>query len=396
MAQAAEGESSEERVGPVHKDHNLHIVFAVTLMAVLGTSSITPAFPKVVQELGVSSGQVGLLITVFTLPGVLLTSVWGVLSDRFGRRKILVPSLMLFGIAGGACAFVWDFELLLVLRTLQGVGAAALMAINVTVIGDLYSGRERTTALGYNSSVLNIGTASYPAIGGALATFGWYYPFALPFLAIPIALLVLFSLRNPEPHNEQDLKEYVGNVWEHVKDRRVIGLFAGSLVTFIILFGPLLTYLPILMYATFGSSPLVIGAVIASASLTTALGSTQVGRLSSYFSEKTLIWTSFVLYAVALCLVPLMPSIGLLLVPTVLFGLAQSLNLPNAFSLLTDAAPQENRGVFISINSTMLRLGQTLGPVIMAAAMPLGLGGAYFAAAALAVTMFFVAFALIS
>jgi hypothetical protein len=88
MAQAAEGESSEERVRPVHKDHNLHIVFAVTLMAVLGTSSITPAFPKVVQELGVSSGQVGLLITVFTLPGVLLTSVWGVLSDQFGRRKI--------------------------------------------------------------------------------------------------------------------------------------------------------------------------------------------------------------------------------------------------------------------------------------------------------------------
>ncbi len=395
MTRVIEDESGEERIRAVHKDHNLHIVFAVTLMAVLGTSSITPAFPKVVQELGVSSGQVGLLITVFTLPGVLLTSVWGVLSDRFGRRKILVPSLMLFGIAGGACAFVWDFELLLVLRTLQGVGAAALMAINVTVIGDLYSGRERTTALGYNSSVLNIGTASYPAIGGALATFGWYYPFALPFLAIPIALLVLFSLRNPEPHNEQDLKEYVGNVWEHVKDRQVIGLFAGSLVTFIILFGPLLTYLPILMYATFGSSPLVIGAVIASASLTTALGSTQVGRLSSYFSEKTLIWTSFVLYAVALCLVPLMPSIGLLLVPTVLFGLAQSLNLPNAFSLLTDAAPQENRGVFISINSTMLRLGQTLGPLVMAAAMPLGLGGAYFAAAALAAAMFFVAFALI-
>ena len=395
MTRVIEDESGEERIRAVHKDHNLHIVFAVTLMAVLGTSSITPAFPKVVQELGVSSGQVGLLITVFTLPGVLLTSVWGVLSDRFGRRKILVPSLILFGVAGGACAFARDFELLLMLRTLQGTGAAALGATNVTVIGDLYSGRERTTALGYNSSVLNIGTASYPAIGGALAMFGWYYPFALPFLAIPIALLVLFSLRNPEPHNEQDLKEYVGNIWEHVKDRRVIGLFAGSLVTFIILFGPLLTYLPILMYATFGSSPLVIGAVIASASLTTALGSTQVGRLSSYFSEKTLIWTSFVLYAVALCLVPLMPSVGLLLVPTVLFGLAQSLNLPNAFSLLTDAAPQENRGIFISINSTMLRLGQTLGPVIMAAAMPLGLGGAYFAAAALAVTMFFVAFALI-
>jgi MFS transporter, ACDE family, multidrug resistance protein len=138
MTRVIEDESGEERIRAVHKDHNLHIVFAVTLMAVLGTSSITPAFPKIVQELGISSGQVGLLITVFTFPGVLLTSVWGALSDRFGRRKILVPSLMLFGIAGGACAFVWDFELLLMLRTLQGVGAAALMAINVTVLVPKY------------------------------------------------------------------------------------------------------------------------------------------------------------------------------------------------------------------------------------------------------------------
>ena len=92
---------NEGKATAVYKDHNLHIVFAVTLMAVLGTSSVSPAFPEVVQELGVSSGQVGLLITIFTLPGVLLTPVLGALSDRFGRRKVLIPSLVLFGIAGG-------------------------------------------------------------------------------------------------------------------------------------------------------------------------------------------------------------------------------------------------------------------------------------------------------
>jgi ACDE family multidrug resistance protein len=132
VAQTVEGKEGRGR--PVWKDHNLHIVFGVTLMAVLGTSSVTPAFPEVAQELGVSDGQVGLLITAFTLPGVLLASIWGALSDRFGRRKVLVPSLMLFGIAGGACALVRDFELLLVLRALQGVGVAALGAINVTVL----------------------------------------------------------------------------------------------------------------------------------------------------------------------------------------------------------------------------------------------------------------------
>ena len=152
-------------------------------MAVLGVSSVTPAFPRIVQELGFSSGQVGLLITVFTLPGIVLTPVLGVLSDRYGRKKILVPALLPFGVAGGACALARSFELLRALGFFQGMGAAAHGTLNVTVIGDIYGGRERSAALGYNSSVLSVGTASYPAIGSALATFGWFYPFALLVIA---------------------------------------------------------------------------------------------------------------------------------------------------------------------------------------------------------------------
>jgi MFS transporter, ACDE family, multidrug resistance protein len=90
------------------------------LMAMLGTSSVTPAFPQIQGEFGISSAQVRLLITVFTLPGILLTPVAGVLSDRYGRRKVLVPSLYLFGVAGVACALAMDFGLLLVLRILRG------------------------------------------------------------------------------------------------------------------------------------------------------------------------------------------------------------------------------------------------------------------------------------
>ena len=113
MSTAAEREGE---VRKVYKDHNLHVLWGVTLMAVLGVSSVTPAFPRIVQELGVSSGQVGLLITVFTLPGILLTPVLGVLSDRHGRKKILVPALLLFGVAGasapwpGASSCCWSCD----------------------------------------------------------------------------------------------------------------------------------------------------------------------------------------------------------------------------------------------------------------------------------------------
>ena len=386
----------DEGVRSVYKDHNLHVLWGVTLSAVLGVSSVTPAFPTIVRELGVSSGQIGLLITVFTLPGIVMTPVLGVLSDRYGRKKILVPALLLFGLAGGACAFVRSFDLLLSLRFCQGIDAAALGTPNVTVIGDIYGGRERSAALGYNSSVLSIGTASYPAIGGVLATFGWFYPFALPFVAIPIGIVVLFSLHNPEPRNDQGLKDYFGSVWEHLRDREVFGLLGASLLTFIVLFGPQLSYLPILMNERFDAPSYLIGAVLSGASLTTALTSTQLGRLTGRFSEKSLLKVAFVVYAIALALVAVMPSLPLLLIPAVLFGVAQGINLPNVFSLLNAHAPAENRGAFMATNGMSLRAGQTIGPLLMAStAGALGLTGAYLAAAGLALIAFFLVLAFV-
>jgi MFS family permease len=97
-----------------------------------------------------------------------------------GRKKIIVPSLLLFGIAGTACAFARDFNLLLLLRLLQGIGAASLLSLSVTLIGDLYAGDRRANAMGYNASVTSIGTAIYPTVGGALATIAGITRFGCP------------------------------------------------------------------------------------------------------------------------------------------------------------------------------------------------------------------------
>ena len=303
-------------------DINLQIIFSITLMAVLGVASITPAFPKMATELDLSSGQIGLLITIFTLPGVLMTPVLGVLADRWGRKRILVPSLMVFGLAGGACTFARDMNLLLGLRFVQGAAAASLGSLNVTLIGDLYSGKTRIKAMGYNASVLSIGTASYPAIGGVLAMMGWYYPFALPFLAIPIGIFVLFFLKNPEPRNNLKLQAYVKEAFQHLKQRRMIGLFLASIGTFIILYGAFLIYFPLLMGESFGTSPFIIGLMMSVMSLVTAITASQLGRLSALYSESTLLKFSFFLYAIALIMIRFCPSIWILLIPTAVFGIA--------------------------------------------------------------------------
>jgi len=136
-------------------------------MAVLGVSSISPAFPRIMEALNISEAEVGMLIVAFTIPGVVLTPFIGILADRIGRKRILVPSLFLFGLAGGACALVTEFDTLIVLRVLQGIGATSLATLNLTILGDLFHGERRAAAIGLNASVLNIGIAAYPLLGGS-------------------------------------------------------------------------------------------------------------------------------------------------------------------------------------------------------------------------------------
>lgn len=242
--------------------------------------------------------------------------------------------------------------------------------------------------MGYNASVLSIGTASYPAIGGILATFGWYFPFLLPVLAIPIAIIVIYSLDSTKPVNSEKFSIYLDKAWKSIKDRRVIVIFIASILTFIILYGAYLSYFPFLVDSKFSAPPYVIGILFSVASLTTALTASQVGKLSASFSSKGLLKAAFVIYTLSLTMIPFMPSLWFLLIPLVLFGVAQGLNIPSLQTMLTDLAPPENRAAFMSLNGMVLRLGQTLGPLFMGLVFGLiGLSGVYIVGAVIAVIM---------
>ncbi|RJQ05405.1 MAG: MFS transporter [Bacillota bacterium] len=350
---------------PSGVDANLLIVFGVTLFAVLGVSTIAPVLPSVVAEFNLSETQSGLLITAFTLPGVILTPFVGVFGDRLGRKKILVPALLLFGLAGGSCGLTKDFGLLILLRILQGAGASALSTLNTTIIGDLYQGPERARAMGLNASVLSLAVASYPIIGGSLAVFGWNYPFLLPWLAVPMAVAVARFLTAPEPLNGQALTDYLGDAWHEIKKPRMLAVFASSVLIFVVLYGGYLTYLSLYLGRVLGSSPVVIGLLMFVTSVSTALVSSQLGALGRRFGTNTLLAVGFAGYAVGLVVVPLARSVWALAVPLLVFGAAHGLNLPSLQTMLAEEAPLEHRGLMMSLNGMMLRTGQTLGPLVM-------------------------------
>jgi MFS transporter, ACDE family, multidrug resistance protein len=345
---------------------NLRIIYSITLMEVLGVASIAPALPKIQQQLNISEQDIWLLITVFTFPGIFLTLFLGIIADRLGRKTILVPSLLLFGISGGLCALTNDFNILLLLRFLQGVGAASLNSLNLAIIGDIFENKfARARVMEYNITVLSVAMAAFPAIGGALALIAWYYPFLVSLLAIPIGLWIMFTLKLPPKRSVQNFRLYLINAYKCVLKKEAIAIFLVNIISFIILYGALITYFPFLMDRKFGASTLLTGGIMSLTAFSAGITASRLIILRKWFGEKQLLLLSYVLYAIACSIIPYCERIYYLLIPVLLFGLAQGANLPNLLNILTGLAPLEQRAVFLSLNAMILKIGQTIGPFIM-------------------------------
>jgi MFS family permease len=361
---------------------NLLLIFGMTLMMVMGVSSITPAFPRIMEDLHLTKSQVGMLITLFSLPGVFFALPLGIAADRFGRKRVIVPCLLLFGLAGTACAFTRDFRLLLVLRFFQGLGATAAGVLNPTIIGDVYTGKERTVAMSYNIGVLNVGTASFPVIGGALALLGWQYPFLLPIAAIPLGLAVLFLMDTPEPRDFLNTREYLRSALLAATDRKALGLFFITLVTFVVSYGSYLTFFPLLLHSSFDASSFAIGLIMAVTSLSTLVTTTKIGWFVRRWRERELMVAGFVCYTIAMLMFPFVPVFWAFVVPTLIYGFGSGINSPSAQSILVGLAPEDARAGFLSVNSMILRVGQTLGPLLMGIVIDVwGMNGVFYAGA---------------
>ncbi len=383
----------QEQRSPLYQDKTLLIIFAISLIAFLGVASVAPAFPKVSQALNIPPQKIGLLVSAFTFPALLFSTVAGVLADRVGRKNVIVPSLFLFGITGAACAFAADFSQLLWLRFFQGVGAAALRPLTITVISDLYGGVRRTTALGYNSTVVGVATCSYLILGGLLADIGWNYPFLMSLAAIPVGLLVLFALKKSEPQQKiaSIHRSIDREILKCLSDRQLLAIFLSSTILYTLLFGVCQVYLPILLVNSFQASSSMIGFILSSISISIAIAASQSGRLSQRFSKPALLNAAFGICALALVIIPFMPHFWLLCIPTILFGLGFGIGWPMTQALNAAIAPPHHLATIFAIDDTFGSIGRTIGPLLMGFIFSFGgVNGVFFAGFGLAIITFMI------
>jgi MFS transporter, ACDE family, multidrug resistance protein len=373
---------------PLH-DQNFYIIISLTLVEIMGGPTIGPILPELSKTFNVSPSEIQLVMTAFFLPIGIATPILGIIADRIGIKKVLVPSLLLFAIAGSCCAFAGDFKTLIQWRFLQGLGSASLNLLALTLISALYRGKALTLAMSINVSAIGVSTAIYPIIGGVLAGFSWRYPFLLATSAFPMLLLVLMVLKLPrQPSSSQklDLKIYLKKVWQSISNSTVLGLLLVIGVMFLIQSGPFITYIPILAGVNFGASAFFIGLVLASMSVSLGLVASQLARLMRHASEITLIKVAFAIAAISLAIIPLIDRAWLLFVPSILFGVALALAIPASQTLFAKLTIDDTRAGFMAVNASVQSLGLGFGPLIAGMFAGLwGMRGMFWATAGLTV-----------
>ncbi len=346
---------------------SLPVIIAITVTGITVNTLITASIPDILDGLGVSSGYAGLLVAAATLPGIVLAPVIGVLADRYGRREVLVPCLVVFGIAGGAASFAGSLWMMVVLRFVQGAGSAGLINLAIVLIGDHWEGTDRARLIGRNAAILTVCLALFPALGGVLADVGSW---RTPFLVYPVAVLTAVGVAVGIPRSvrrEQSVRDQVTEALPYIRDPVVVAVLAAMLVIFSLIFGFMLTVLPIHIEQAFGLAPAWRGAIIGLPAVGSTTTASNLGRLTARLGRRRLLPLGAGLITVALATIALAPSLPVLLVGALLFGLGEGCIVPSLQDMAAGAAPASSRGAVVAMLVSASRVGQTVGPLVASA-----------------------------
>ena len=363
-------------------------IVSITLASIMGVSCIMPTLPLLSQVFEIELHHSGLVLIVLTLPGVFLSPLAGVMADRVGRKQILVPALILHALASAACFFTQNFDQLLFCTLLQGIGAAPLLMLYGTIIGDLYHGMERIKVLGLNATALSVGAALFPLVGGILADYNWRLPFLLPLVGLPVAWAAS-RLHLPKPDTQQSLRVYLDHTVHLLQNRRILALFVLSLGTFTTVYSGLLTGVPYLAHLRFDAPSSLIGIVLASSAAGTAMGAFFLSRCAGRFPPRTFLFISYSCHIIAFTCIPLMTGLWWLALPMLIYGWGQGFVAPSIYGQLMQHTPEESRAAIMALNATIIRGSQVLGPLLSGFLLKrAGLESIFLTSSAMALGMF--------
>lgn len=350
-----------------HRGYQL--LLGISVLSPLGNALVSPILQELTTELQVSPSAIGLVISAYTAPAIVIIPIGGMLSDRFGRKPILVGGVLLFGISGSAIAFTTDFLTILWLRVLQGVGFAGIVPIIITSIGDIFDESTEMSAQGYRVTTVGISSILFPPIAGALSIIAWYYPFYIYALAIPAAVLVWLCFEEPHSAETESPNRGLASksqmLFQVIVRRDCAPLFIGRMVPTMIWIG-FLTYNSLLVVGVLERTPETAGLVLAVGSFAFALAASQASQICEQFTRRSIPAVGAHLclgggFAMASISTQILVFTAGILVSGFGFGILSTLYRTELSSLVGD----QLRGSVISVAESLARIGGTIIPVLM-------------------------------
>ncbi|WP_353507073.1 MULTISPECIES: MFS transporter [unclassified Bacillus (in: firmicutes)] len=346
---------------------------SVPLVMTLGNSMLIPILPTIEKKLNISSFQVSMIITLYSIVAILLIPIAGYLSDRWGRKMVMVPSLLIAAIGGAITGWVsWRVEnpyvWILIGRAIQGIGAAGAMPVVIPCVGDLYNDEKQVSSgLGIIETSNTFGKVLSPILGSALAAVVWFLPFwTIPVLCV-IAVTLLLFLVKAKKQIEQALpfKEFIQSIGStfREKGRWLVAIFILGAIIMFILFG-VLFYLSTVLESKYDIHGIWKGCVLAIPLLVLSLSSYMAGKKigdNQAFMKKC-IYIGFIFTAISVIFPLFLKGIYLLILCLVVMGVGIGIALPCLDALITQGIEKEQRGTVTSFYSSMRFIGVAAGP----------------------------------
>jgi ACDE family multidrug resistance protein len=348
---------------------------SIPLVMTLGNSMLIPVLPTIEKKLKISSFQVSMIITLYSIVAIILIPIAGYLSDRIGRKKVIIPSLVIAGVGGLISAWAsWKMKdpymMILLGRILQGVGAAGAAPVVMPLVGDMFKSEEEVSKeLGLIETSNTFGKVLSPILGSFLAGFIWY----LPFVAIPIftaisVILMIFLVKSPKKQADPlPFMKFLHNMKDTFKKngRWLYSIFVIGCILMFVLFG-VLFYLSSMLEDKHNIDGIKKGFVLAIPLAALCLSSFITGKKIK--ENKVLMkWITFfgiLLLAGAVFAISFTENIYFLIAIFVFSGIGIGVALPCLDALITEGIEEEERGTITSLYSSMRFIGVAAGPPV--------------------------------
>jgi MFS transporter, DHA1 family, tetracycline resistance protein len=353
----------------LNKRLSLFLIFLTVFIDLLGFGILIPILPAFATiELGVDETAIGFAIAVYSLFQFFFNPVFGSLSDKYGRRPVIVFTLLLNSFGYIIFAFTDSYMLLILSRIVAGIGGSSI-GVAQAYIADVTTKENRARGMGLIGAAFGLGFVFGPLIGGYLSEYGYMVTglasAGFSFLAFLSTLLFL-----PETNLERgNSKIMTRKIFDPAAVRKLFGNHAQAII--VILFFTL-TFSVANIYGTFallgvkvyGFTDLQNGYMYTIMGISSAaVQGGLLNLLSKYLTDKKLIAVGSFLMMISLALLPYGGSFAGLAIVVIVLSIGTGALQPVLLSMISKVTPESEQGVILGLNQSFSSFARVLGPL---------------------------------